>query len=154
MQDTDHAVPYLPAGGLSRCHRTEGCEKPPGHQACCISPLLLAHTCEPKFVIVLCTAACERKDLIMQGFCSNHKGFRRHEGEEGMGPLHADLGTLAGPMQCRAGSAGEGLLVLEEPDPRGEPITAKRKGRAERGHRPARSRRLPIPGALAHLLPA
>ena len=142
LQEVDHAEPER--SGLSRCHRTEGCEKPPGHQAC-VHPLVggvHAHTSSPvESQAPSSTESLEVRGLTMQGFCSHHKGFRRHEEEAGMGPLRADPGTLAGPTWCQAGSSGEGLLLLEEPDPRAEPISAQRRGRGERRRGPAAARR-------------
>ena len=97
----------------------------------------------------------ERPHFTAQGFCSNHKGFRRYEEEQGMGPLTAEPGLHAGAAQCAAQEYGrDEALLLAEQDPRGDVPGAKRKAGPKRRHRlhlPSRPLHGGVQG-LAHAL--
>jgi hypothetical protein len=125
-QALEHPLAEPPADGLARCHRTEGCEKLPGHQArmqptplpCNMAVTEHMRTAFPARFSNCCNA---------QGFCSNHKGFRRHEEEQGMGPLRAEPGSHAGLVQRNAQeTAQDDALLVAEPDPRSDAANAKR----------------------------
>lgn len=82
----------------------------------------------------VCTMGSEMNSTAwLQGFCSNHKGYRRRIDEDGTGPRGAYC-LSPGEDACEE-------MHAHEPDPRGDVIEIKRKPTAAKQlRRPARRR--------------
>lgn len=73
----------------------------------------------------------------LQGFCSGQKRVRPWEGEEAPGRTRAGM-RFSGGDACTAaqGFSSDDELLLEEPDPRGEPVKPRRSHAARRRQAP------------------